>query len=196
MKNIKFKDILVPAVTLFVICLVVSALLAGTNALTKGPIANNAVIKSQQAMQSVCPDAVSFEGVNNVNYEAYKALDESGETIGCAITVSSKGYGGDVSVMVGISTEGETALGKVTGIEILSHSETPGLGANAAAEDFRNQYKQDITASGFSVVKDGTGGGDGRIDAITGATITSNAVTNAVNEAMSIYVSLIEGGEL
>ena len=196
MKNIKFKDILVPTVTLFVICLIVSALLAGTNFLTKGPIADNELKKSQEAMAAVCPEAASFEEISSSDYQAYKALDESGETIGCAVTVTSKGYGGDVAVMVGISTEGETALGKVTGVEILSHSETPGLGANAANENFRKEYNQDITASGFSVVKDGTGGGDGRIDAITGATITSNAVTNAVNEAVNIYQSLIEGGEL
>ncbi len=196
MKNIKFKDILVPTVTLFVICLIVSALLAGTNALTKAPIEKNAELKSQQAMQSVCPDAVSFEEISSSDYQAYKALSESGETIGCAVTVTSKGYGGEIAIMVGFSTEGETALGKVTGVEILSHSETPGLGANAANESFRNQYKQDITASGFSVVKDGSGDGDGKIDAMTGATITSNAVTNAVNEALEIYENLVERGEL
>ncbi len=194
--KIKLKDILIPTVTLFVICLVVSALLAGTNALTKEPIAANELKKSQEAMQSVCPDAVSFEGAKGLEVEIYKALNESGEVIGCAIPVSAKGYGGDVAVMVGIAFEGETALGRVTGVEILSHSETPGLGANATNESFRKEYKQDITASGFTVVKDGSGDGDGKIDAITGATITSNAVTNAVNEALSIYRSLVEGGEL
>ena len=194
--KIKFKDIFVPAVTLLVICLVVSALLAGTNALTKEPIAENALKKSQEAMQSVCPDAVSFEGGKGLEVEVYKALDESGNVIGCAIPVTSKGYGGDVQVMVGFAFEGETALGKVTGVEILSHSETPGLGANATNESFLKEYKQDITASGFEVVKDSTGGGEGKIDAITGATITSNAVTNAVNEAVNIYMSLCEGGVL
>ena len=194
--KIKFKDILVPTATLFIICLIVSALLAGTNALTKQPIAENELKKSQEAMFAVCPDAVSFEGAKGIEAEVYKALDEAGNVIGCAIVTSAKGYGGDVSVMVGIALEGETALGKVTGVEILSHSETPGLGANAANDSFLKEYKVDITASGFSVVKDGTGGGDGRIDAITGATITSNAVTNAVNEALNIYMSLAEGGEL
>lgn len=192
--KIKFKDILIPTVTLFVICLIVSALLAGTNSLTKEPIAANELKKSQEAMQSVCPDAVSFEGAEGLEVEAYKALNESGEAVGYAIPVAAKGYGGDVTVMVGISLAGETDLGKVTGVEILSHDETPGLGANATNEAFRNEYKQDITASGFSVVKNGSGGSDGKIDAITGATITSNAVTNAVNEAIEIYKSL-EGGE-
>ena len=192
MKNIKPKDILIPTVTLFLICLIVSALLAGTNALTKEPIAENQLKKSQQAMQSVCPDAVSFEGAKGLEIEVYKALNESGEVIGCAIPVSAKGYGGDVSVMVGISNENG---GKVTGVEVLSHSETPGLGANAANDSFTDGFKQDITSSGFSVVKDGTGGADGKIDAITGATITSNAVKSAVNEAIEIYKSLGFGGE-
>lgn len=189
--KIKFKDILIPTVTLFVICLIVSALLAGTNALTKEPIAANELKKSQEAMQSVCSEAVSFEGEKALEIEVYRALNESGEVIGYAIPVSAKGYGGDVSVMVGISNDGE---GMVTGVEILSHDETPGLGANATSESFRNEYKQEITDDGFSVTKDGSGGSDGKIDAITGATITSNAVTNAVNEAIEIYKS-IEGGE-
>lgn len=190
--KIKLKDILVPTVTLFVICLIVSALLAGTNALTKEPIAQNELKKSQEAMQSVCPDAVSFEGEKGLEIEAYKALNESGEVIGYAIPVSSKGYGGDVSVMVGISS---VDGGMVTGVEILSHSETPGLGANATNESFRNQFKDNPSLHGFSVVKDGSGGTEGKIDAITGATITSNAVKNAVNEALNIYMSLYEGGE-
>lgn len=191
--KIKFKDIFVPAVTLLVICLVVSALLAGTNALTKEPIAENALKKSQEAMQSVCPGAVSFEGGKGLEVEVYKALDESGNVIGCAIPVTSKGYGGDIQIMVGISS---VDGGMVTGVEILSHGETPGLGANATAEEFRNQFKDNPSLHGFSVVKDGTGGTEGKIDAITGATITSNAVTNAVNEAVNIYMSLCEGGVL
>lgn len=193
MKNIKLKDILVPTITLFVICLIVSALLAGTNALTKGPIAENELKKSQDAMAAVCPEAASFEEINSADYQAYKALDESGKIIGCAVTVTSKGYGGDVAVMVGISS---VDGGMVTGVEILSHSETPGLGANAVSEDFRNQFTDNPSLHGFSVVKDGTGGSEGKIDAITGATITSNAVTGAVNEALNIYMSLYEGGEL
>lgn len=189
--KIKFKDIFVPAITLFIICLLVSALLAGTNALTKEPIAENQLKKSQLAMQNVCPEAVSFEGAKGIEAEVYRALDENGEVIGMAISVAAKGYGGDVCVMVGISHEDG---GKVTGVEILSHDETPGLGANATGESFRNSYKQNIPDSSFEVVKDGTGGENGKIDAITGATITSNAVTNAVNEAVEIYKSLT-GGE-
>lgn len=194
MKKMSFKGIALPAITLFAICLIVSALLAGTNALTKDPIAENSLRKTQEAMKSVCPFAVSFEEIEGAEESTvFKALDEKGEVMGCAIPVTSKGYGGDIQIMVGISSADG---GMVTGVEILSHGETPGLGANATAEEFRNQFENNPSLHGFSVVKDGTGGTEGKIDAITGATITSDAVTNAVNEALYIYMSLCEGGEL
>lgn len=190
MKKISFKDIFIPTVSLFLICLVVAVLLAGTNELTKGPIAEIEKQTAQKAMQSVCPEADNFEGAEGLEIEAYRALNSQGEHIGYAIASSYKGYGGDIEIMVGISTQGE-----VTGVEILSHGETPGLGANCTKETFTDMYKQIIPSDGvFTVTKDGTGGSDGKIDALTGATISSNAVTQAVNEAIDVYNSL-KGGE-
>lgn len=188
MKKITVKDILVPTVSLFLICIVVAALLAGTNELTKGPIAEIQAQTAAEAMLSVCPEAESFEGAKGIEAEAYRGLDSAGNVVGYAIPASYKGYGGDIEIMVGISTDGE-----VTGVEILSHGETPGLGANCTKEEFTDMYKQSAVDS-FSVVKDGTGGEGGRIDALTGATITSDAVTQAVNQAIALYNSL-EGGE-
>ena len=72
--KIKLKDVLIPTITLFAICLIVSALLAGTNALTKEPIAANELKKSQDAMFAVCPDAVSFEGEKGLEIEVYKVF--------------------------------------------------------------------------------------------------------------------------
>lgn len=192
--KIKPKDILLPTVTLFVICVIVSVLLAGTNALTKEPIAENTKHKTQNAMYGVCPRAVSFEE-SETDSNAYLAFNAEGEKIGCAVSVTAKGYGGDVTVMVGICGNKDTQA-QVTGVEILSHDETPGLGANAEKEDFRTQYKQELSAEGFSVVKDGSGGSQGKVDAITGATVTSKAVTSAVNDAAEIYGLLVKGGEL
>lgn len=188
MKKINFKDIFVPTISLFLICIVVSFLLAGTNELTKGPIAEIEAKTAAEAMKSVCPEAVSFEGGKGLEVEFYRGLDENGEVTGYAIPSAYKGYGGDVSIMVGISKDGE-----VTGVEILAQSETPGLGANCTKESFTDMFKQPVPESGFSVVKDSSGGEGGRIDALTGATITSNAVTQAVNNAIDIYNSL-EGG--
>lgn len=190
MKKINAKDILVPTISLFLICIVVAVLLAGTNELTKGPIAEIQAQTAAEAMQSVCPESESFEQSTAVEAEAYEGVDASGNTVGYAIPSSYKGYGGDIEIMVGISTAGE-----VTGVEILTCDETPGLGANCTKESFTDMYKQPIPEGGaFSVVKDGTGGEGGRIDALTGATITSNAVTNAVNQAVTVYETL-KGGE-
>ncbi len=189
MKKINFKDIFVPTISLFLICIVVSALLAGTNELTKGPIAEIQAQTAAEAMKSVCPEAESFEGKEGLETEFYRGLDSSGNLVGYAIPSAYKGYGGDVEIMVGVSLEGQ-----VTGVEILSHEETPGLGANCTKKEFTDMYKQSAPQDGFSVVKDGTGGEGGRIDALTGATITSNAVTQAVNNALNVYNSLEGGG--
>lgn len=188
MKKISFKDIFVPTISLFLICIVVSALLAGTNELTKGPIAEIQAQTAADAMKSVCSEAETFEGEAGLEIEVYRGINSAGNVVGYAIPSAYKGYGGDIEVMVGIDLEG-----RVTGVEILSHEETPGLGANCTKKDFTDMYKQSAP-DGFSVVKDGTGGESGRIDALTGATITSNAVTQAVNKALDIYNSL-EGGE-
>ncbi len=181
MKKINAREILIPTVALFAICLVVAVLLGFTNELTKAPIAEQERLTQERAMQSVCTEAVSFEKIGD---SAYKGLDSDGNVLGYAIEVSTKGYGGDIKIMVGIDAQDE-----ITGVEILSHSETPGLGANCTNESFRSMFEKPIPDEGFKVNKDG-----GEIDAITGATITSRAVTNGVNEAIEIYSS-IKGGE-
>ena len=89
--------------------------------------------------------------------------------------------------MTGISGEGA-----ITGVVILSHEETPGLGANAEKAEFLDQYLQSAPEGGLSVIKYQTPG-EGQIEAITGATITSTAVTNAVNQAIEQYYQ-VKGG--
>lgn len=188
MKKINFKDIFVPTISLFLICLVVAFLLAGTNELTKGPIAESQAKKADEAKLQVCPEAVSFDGQEetDVPVEFYRGFDESGNLVGYAIPSSHKGYGGEVEIMVGITTEGE-----ITGVNILSINETPGLGMNATKESFRNQFKGEIPEGGFTAKGDPS---KQQIDALTGATITSEAVSQAVNKALEVYSSLEGGG--
>ena len=107
---------------------------------------------------------------------------------GYVITTEAKGYGGTIEVMTGI-----TADGSVSGVVLLSQNETPGLGANATKESFTGQYQQAVPESGFEVIKSG-GADDGQIQAMTGATITSQAVTDAVNLAVEKYQTLEKGG--
>ena len=117
------KSVLAPAAILFAICIVVAAALAGTNALTEKRIAQAALAKAEESRMVVLPSAESFEERDS----HYAGLDGAGQTVGYVFETESKGYGGTVKVMTGISTEGE-----ITGVVVLSHSETPGLGANAA----------------------------------------------------------------
>lgn len=184
MKKLNPKAIIKPTLVLFFICLIISALLAGTNQMTKDPIEQQSELKAQQARQTVMPGAAKFEPktLNDTNAQCYAATDKDGTLVGYTLTTSAKGYGGDVQVMVGI----DTRKGEVSGVAILSQSETPGLGANAVRPEFTGQYRQAVPESGFDVIKNAQPK-DGEIEAMTGATITSRAVTTAVNEAVRCY---------
>ena len=185
MKKLNLKAILVPTISLFLICLVVAVLLAGTNELTKGAIAENQQKKADNAKSEVCSAAVTFEAAQGIESEAFIGLDENNNKVGYAIPTSQKGYGGDIEIMVGMDLGGN-----ITGVSILSINETPGLGMNAKESSFREQFEGLIPAGGFTA--NGTEGKQ-QIDALTGATITSEAVSQAVNKAIDVY-NLLEGG--
>ncbi|HPE94499.1 MAG TPA: RnfABCDGE type electron transport complex subunit G [Bacillota bacterium] len=164
------KKMIFPVLSLFLICLTVSVLLALTNDLTADKIAQQEADALRESMQSVIPDADSFSESNTEGiYAAYK----SGKNIGWAIKVTVKGYGGDMTVLVGIGNDDV-----IKGVSILSHSETPGMGAKADDDDYLSQY----TGKNAETL---TLGAD--IDAVTGATVTSSALIGAVNEAIEIY---------
>lgn len=193
MKNIKLKEILIPTVSLFVICLCVTALLAVTNAVTKDAIAYQQELSAAESRQAVCPDAVDFEKVEYdvQGVECYKALDESGNLIGYAISSASRGYGGDVKVMTGINAED----GSVIAINVYDNSgETPGLGVNTSGEKFTSQFAGLSSGTGVTVDKDAGKNPDSvAVDSVTGATISSRAVTNAINQAFEAYNAVKEG---
>lgn len=173
MKN---KEILIPTIALFAICLAATLLLSLTNRVTEGRIEAVQQEAADNARMLVSPSASSFrEAEGTDKAEVYEALSESGELLGYAVTVDGKSYGGSIKVMTGFDTQGE-----VTGVQILSIEDTPGLGMNAKKEAFRDQFAG-RTAGDLTVSK--TASLDTEIQAITGATITSTAVTRCVNEA-------------
>lgn len=102
-------------------------------------------------------------------------------------TTTSKSYGGDLIVMTGVDNDG-----KVTGIQILSISDTAGLGMKAQTDSFKSQFKGLV--DGIKVAKNSADHDNNEILALTGATITSNAVTTAVNEALANYKTITENG--
>ena len=182
---INVKEIFRVGVILFAITAVSAALLAGANKVTAPVIAENNKIKTEKAMQTVFADADSFEQVQIEKdgiVEAYVA--KSGNSVaGSCVVSEAYGYGGAVRVMTGVTSEG-----KVTGIDILSHAETPGLGANATKPEFKEQYKD--KSAGIKIAK--SGAGENEINAMSGATITSTAVTNAVNIALDAAGEIVK----
>ncbi len=189
MKKMNPKDIIIPAVALLVICLIATALLAGTNVITSDKIALNAVETEKASRMLVLPEGKNYGEVttleNGITY--CQGTDDSGNQVGYVFTAGAKGYGGTVSVMVGLDN-----YGTITGIEILSHSETPGLGANAVKPDFKSRF---VGKSGELTVNKTSNDGQ-NIQAITAATITSKAVTNAVNSITAAFEELnLRGGE-
>lgn len=184
------KDILKLGVTLFVICAVAALVLGITNNITSPVIEERNIQASNKSRQIVLSDAEEFkqlEGMNSdIVVEVYEGL-KGGDVIGYTIKTSPKGYGGAVEVMVGISTDG-----KITGVDIGNHSETPGLGSKASDPAFKDQYLDKDVANSLLVVK-GSVNNDNEISAISGATITSNGVTSGVNAAMKIYNEKLSG---
>ena len=188
------KAILIPTISLFLICLVATMLLGVANEVTKDKIAQNAIVTEEESRKVVMADAASFgekvEGDYTFDgtaapYSYVEALDADGKTIGYVFITKSTGYGGNISTMTGIDTEG-----KVTGVEFLEISETVGLGMNAQKQSFKDQFIGLI--KGIGVNKNTPA--DNEIKALTGATITSKATTKGVNTALDIYENIVKGG--
>ena len=190
------KNIIKNTAILTVITLVAGVLLGLVYEITKEPIALAKEKAKNEAYQAVMQEADTFEELKleTVKLEAPGCvIDEvvkakSGdETVGYVITTTTgEGYGGSIQISVGIAKDGT-----VKGIEMLSISETAGLGMNADTPEFKAQYA-DKSVEEFVVTKAGATA-DNEIDAISGATITSNAVTNAVNSAMEYFNNVLGG---
>ncbi len=211
------KGLIKDTLILFVITLVAGGLLGFVNELTKEPIAQQEAnakavacgeVFYENGADGVLAEVVSltFEpleetvlsslkeslqgtyGGNIYLTEAYEALQTDGTLYGYVIGVTTKeGYGGEISLYMGVTVEGT-----LKGVSILSIAETPGLGMNAEAV-LIPQFR-DVTADAFTVVKSGAVS-DSEIDAITSATITSDAITGAVNAGLEVFRELTKGGE-
>lgn len=173
------EDIIKPVGVLLAICVIIPLALSVTNKVTAKKIAELEKENSKKNMQSLV-NADDFEKCSVGGIEYYAAIN-GGETAAYIFTESAKGYGGDVSVMTAVKPDGTVA-----GVAILDVSnETPGLGQNAAKESFYSQYTG--LKKGVSLLKNGAKAENNEVDAVTGATITSTAVTRAVNTALDNF---------
>ena len=168
--------------TLFLIAAVVALALAGVNSVTAPIIEELNAQKTQDAIAAVLPGGFDTEVTDFADATGIVSKVYQGEA-GYAVEVGPGGFDNTITMMVGVDNEG-----KVLGISVVSHTETAGLGAVAAAntsagEAFRGQFVG--TSGSVSVTKDG-----GTLDAITGATITSRAVCAGVNAALACVAGL------
>lgn len=203
------KKMMKDAFILFLITLLSGALLGIVYEVTKEPIAKQEKLATEAAYKEVFANAAGFEeisckpdlspeqltafvkeqGLDASIDSVSAALDEGGQTIGYVLTVTDhEGYGGDIQFTMGLTNDGT-----LNGVSILSISETAGLGMRAE-EVLKPQFAGKCVDS-FTYTKTGAAGED-QIDAISGATITTNAFVNGVNAGLACFHEFLmpEGG--
>ena len=203
----KSSSLVKDALILTIITVVAGVLLGLVYEVTKAPIAAANEAATQAAYREVFADAATFteaEGfdaaaasdyVHSAGYEdddvdaVLVAADASGTQLGYVITMTSHaGYGGDITFSMGITNDGV-----MNGYSITDISETAGLGMKAKEEKFMSEFKG-IPVGAYEVTKTSPAG-EFEIEAISGATITSRAMTGAVDAGMAYFTDKLSGGE-
>lgn len=199
------KSMIKDALILFAITLVAGLSLGFVNEVTKEPIAKAKEQAKQEACQDVFQNASEFALIDGFDTakaaevlsqagvtgsditEVYTATDANGAVLGYVITVTNhEGYAGDIQFSMGVTLDGT-----LNGISLLSISETPGLGMEAGEVLVPQFAGKQVSA--FTYTKSGSTD-DTQIDAISGATVTTNAVVNGVNAGLVYYQTALEGG--
>lgn len=185
---------------LFAITAVCSAALAFANAATHTIIEKRNEEANIVARQAVLSEADRFEKIEKLEaiasevnpnepeviVEAYAGY-KGDEIVGYTVKTNPKGYAGGIEMLTGFKLADKS----IEGITIINQSETPGLGAKAAESNFQDQFKGKDGSQPVKVIKSGAAV-DNQVDAITGATITSNAVVNGVNLSEMVFLKLID----
>ncbi len=189
-----------PVIALTLIAAIAGVALSGVYSMTKGTIDLQELQKKTAAYKEVCPEAETFELVDaaeeliakqdekaspKIN-EFYVGKTADGQVAGYAASVTAKGFGGDVTMALGLTPDG--AVRKIAFTEL---NETAGLGMEADKAPFKDQFTG--RAGELSLIK-GTASGEQEISALTGATVTSTAVVNGVNAGLAFCEEATKGG--
>jgi Na+-translocating ferredoxin:NAD+ oxidoreductase subunit G len=194
------RDIIKTGLILLLICVVAAVALGATNEITKDKISEQRFLANEMAKKQVLSNATSFEDVTGSNLdemvttfdpikEVYVGLDASGNVLGYVFKSTPTGFSGVIEVVTGITIDGT-----ITGVRIGNHQETPGLGAKAKDAAFYSQYAGKLSSMPIGISKSEPSGND--IQAITGATISSVAVTGGVNASVEAFNWILEKGGL
>jgi electron transport complex protein RnfG len=185
------RELLKLTIVLTVICSAAATALALVYNLTKDPIAHQKRLKKLNAIKAVQPDydnepdqdfvdlPLARKKSGGSELTRFYITKKGGILTGVAFTVSAAGYAGTIEIMLGVATNGN-----ITGVQILNHSETPGLGAKITEEVFRRQFiSKNLNSAKWALKKDG-----GEIDQITGATISPRATVKAIHQGLTFFV--------
>ena len=170
------KDLIKYGVLLMGICAVSGLLLSGVYKLTEKRIAGQKVLEEKLASQEVLPEAATFKKEIRKGETVEIGL-KNGKKVGEVYSVTTRGYSGEIKLKVGLNLEG-----RITGVKILESNETPGLGARIKGQKFLEQFKGKGSDKLYLRKKKPSG----EIDSITGATISSAAVVDAIREKLSL----------
>lgn len=196
---VKSAPVTVPTLVMVIICIVVTGALAVTNLVTKDKITEINIKEQNDSMKEVLSAKEYKEksitlklnkGESKSTYTYFEALD--GEKIkGYIYVLTEKGYGGDVKVMTAVKENGEIKAVKVLDVS----NETPGLGQNTGNKEWYSQFKGLTLKKEIEVLKGTAGKDTNGVNAVTGATISSKAVTKAVNTAGKINKAVTKKGD-
>jgi len=178
------KYIIQLGLILLIFCAVASGILAYVNSKTSPVIAARKLLEEEQTRKELLPLAKSFEQVKaaaGTNFVYYVASNETGQVIGYALIAAKNGYSSLVKSMVALDSEY-----RIINMKVIDQNETPGLGTNCAIESFWKLFRN-LGYDDLLVDKDG-----GKIKSLTGATITTRAVTNSIKEAIAILRADLE----
>ncbi|MBQ3392003.1 MAG: FMN-binding protein [Lachnospiraceae bacterium] len=186
-KNDSFKEYGMPVVVLVAICFVTTLLLALTNSVSDPIIIRNQAITATENRKELLPEADDFTQVEDVEYatstdgkavvsEVYKANNDAGYVM----TVVTKSFGGDLTMMVGLD-----ASGAITGVKVTDHADTPGVGTKDQDPEYLAQYVSMTALNAEDVKKEG-----GSFNFITGASVSGTAIHKGVYAALAQFAQL------
>ena len=188
MKSNTYKEYIAPTVVLVAICLIITGALAYVNSITAPIIEENSAAAANEARFELLPEAddfTAFDGDLTVMAENQVFVSDcyvANNGAGIVVTVESKSYGGLLTEMIGIDSEGA-----ITGVKVTNHSDTPGLGTKAQTPEYLSQY------IGLTEYADVNVKNDSSVTYVSGATVTSNAVHYGVCAALEQY-KVVSGG--
>ncbi len=170
------KDLIKYGALLMGVCIFSGFLLSGVYKLTQKRIEKQKVLEEKLASQEVLPKATSFKKEKKEG-KVVEIGFRDGKKIGEVYSVKTRGYSGEIKLKIGIDLQG-----KITGVKILESRETPGLGAKIKGKKFLKQFIGKTGNNLYLKKKNPSG----EIDSITGATISSSAVVNALRKRLSL----------